>query len=392
MLRKLQCKTLVPAQIVGYALTLLFGVAIILVVAQAYFDLRPLMTQQTDVFKAHTVTVSKNITIFKTANKENIYFDERELGKLEEQEFVKDVAQFNSASFSTSAAISFGGQRMSTELFFESVPDRYLDVQSDEWVWDSTSDFLPVIIPEEYLSLYNFGFAESQSLPVVSEAMLSQVTFNIFVEGNGKSKVYDSRIVGLSGKINSILVPESFLLWANREFGAGDKNRSSRLLVEFNDATDERIPAFFEANGLNINQTELESGKLSFLFKIAMLFVFVIALTIVVLSIVFVVMSVNVIVQKNRSLFVNLYNIGYTSRQIARFYHLTISIVSVVVIVVAMVMAMWVRGLYVGKVDAVFSLSGGAWQLPLMAFVLTILLLVVYNYATSRIIRRLVGE
>ena len=230
MLRKLQRKTLIPAQIAGYALTLLVGVAIVLLAVQVYCDLKPLLDSKTDVFSAHTVTVSKNVTVFKTANKEGLYFSEKELKRLKEQEFVKEVAQFNSATFNTSAAISFDGQRMSTDLFFESVPDSYLDIESDEWQWDSTSDFLPIIIPEDYLNLYNFGFAESQSLPVVSPAVLSQVTFSIFVEGNGKSKVYNSRIVGLTGKINSILVPEEFLRWANSEFGSAEEKGSSRLL------------------------------------------------------------------------------------------------------------------------------------------------------------------
>lgn len=392
MLRKLQRKTLVPAQIAGYALTLLVGVSIVLVAVQAYVDLKPLLTQQTDVFKAHTVTVSKNITVFKTANKENIYFDEKELSELRKQEFVKEVAQFNSASFNTSAAISFSGQRMSTELFFESVPDDYIDVRSDDWKWDSTSDFLPIVIPEDYLNLYNFGFAESQSLPVVSEAMLSQVTFNIFVTGNGKRRVYNSRIVGLSGKINSILVPEDFLEWANNEFGTGGKSRSSRLLVEFTDASDERIPQFFEANGLNINKSELESSRLSFFFRMAMLFVLVIALIIVVLSAVFIVMSVNLIVQKNRSLFVNLHNIGYTPGQIARFYHVTISAVTVADLIIATLVAVWVRGVYLAKVEGMFNIERELNVVWIAVVALALVLLVSYNLLIARIVRNEVGK
>ena len=174
MLRKLQRKTLIPAQIAGYALTLLVGVAIVLLAVQVYCDLKPLLDSKTDVFSAHTVTVSKNVTVFKTANKEGVYFDQRELDRIQQQDFVKKVSRFTSSSFNVSASINLGdGHRMSTDLFFESVPDEYLDVQSDAWQWDSTSDFLPIVIPEDYLSLYNFGFAESQSLPVISQNTLS---------------------------------------------------------------------------------------------------------------------------------------------------------------------------------------------------------------------------
>ena len=388
MLYKLQRKTLIPSQIVGYALTLLVGMSVVMLAVQAFVDLKPLLTQQTDVFKAHTVTVSKNVTLFKTANKEGIYFNDKELDKIREQEFVKDVALFNSATFNTSAAISFGGQRMGTDMFFESVPDSYIDVQSDDWHWDSTSDFLPIIIPEDYLNLYNFGFAESQSLPVISEAMLSQVSFNIYVEGNGKRRVYNSRIVGLSSKINSILVPDAFLRWANKEYGSANEKHCSRILVEFTDATHEEIPSFFELNGLNINKSELESSKLAFFFKLAMFFVMAIALVIIALSVSFIVLSFNLIVHKNRNLFVNLYNIGYAERQIARFYRMVISGLTVVVLLLAALVALWVRGLYASRLSMVFSSVPSATTIWVTAVVAIIALLVLYSFLIGNTIRK----
>ena len=392
MLRKLQRKTLIPAQIAGYALTLLVGVAIVLLAVQVYCDLKPLLDSKTDVFSAHTVTVSKNVTVFKTANKEGLYFSEKELKRLKEQEFVKEVAQFNSATFNTSAAISFDGQRMSTDLFFESVPDSYLDIESDEWQWDSTSDFLPIIIPEDYLNLYNFGFAESQSLPVVSPALLSQVTFSIFVEGNGKSKVYNSRIVGLTGKINSILVPEDFLRWANSEFGSAEEKGSSRLLVEFSDASDERIPQYFEANGLNINKSELETSKMAFFFKLAMLFVTVIAVIIIVLSVAFIIMSMNLIVQRNREMFVNLHNIGYSVKDISRFYKVVVSVITVVDLLLAVLLVLWVRGMYIDRMSALFQTGGGFMPMLAGTAVLMALLLVVCNLFTGRVIKNITNR
>lgn len=391
VLAKLQRKTLIPTQIVGYALTLLVGVTIVLLAFQLYADLQPMLTQQTDVFKAHTVTVSKNVTLFKTANKEGVYFDQRELDRIQQQDFVKKVSRFTSSSFNVSASINLGdGHRMSTDLFFESVPDEYLDVQSDAWQWDSTSDFLPIVIPEDYLSLYNFGFAESQSLPVISQNTLSQVSFNIVIDGNGRHRMYTSRIVGFSGKINSILVPEDFLVWANRYFGAPSTDRCSRLLVEFTDASDERIPAFFEGNGLNINKSELETSKMVFIFRFALLFVFVIAAIIIALSMAFIVMSLNLIVQKNRDLFVNLYNIGYSTSQIARFYQRVVSIITVADLLLAVVAALVIRGLYVSRLQTIFSVGGGTLPIILTASILCLFLLLAYNGLIRRSVRSVV--
>jgi len=389
MLFRLQKKTLIPAQIVGYAITLLVGVVIVILAVQLYFDVRPLLTQQTDVFKAQTVTVSKKVNLAKTVNKKGIYFAPDELESLQEQPFVKNVARFTSANFSTSASIELGNglPGMSTDLFFESVPDGYLDVQSDQWHWDLASDFVPVVIPEDYLNLYNFGFAESQSLPVISQSTIEHITFSIHVAGNGKRQSFDGRIVGFSNKINSILVPEDFLLWANTEFGPSEDKGSSRLLVEFADASDERIPAFFEEVGYDINQKELESGKMVFLFRFALLFVIAIAAVIILLSLAFIVMSLNLIIQKNRELFINLYNIGYSPSQMAHFYQLVVSIITLIDILVAAIVALNIRVLYVERLSSMFDIEGGTGSLWLTASALLFLLLSVYNILVRRSIR-----
>lgn len=405
MLTKLQRKTLIPSQIAGYGLTMLVGVAIALLTLQLYVDIKPLLTQQTDVFKAHTVTVSKNITLFKTANKDGIYFDDSELQQLKEQDFVAEVAQFTSASFNTSASINLGDgmPSMSTELFFESVPDAYLDVQSDSWVWDSSSNFLPVIIPEDYLNLYNFGFAESQSLPVVSQGTIEQVTFSIHVSGNGKQRTYNSRIVGFSNKINSILVPETFLKWANREYGTAGRAtavngarqngqepsaRSSRLLIEFSDASDERIPQYFEEHGYNINEAELESGKLIFFFRFALILLLAVAAIIILLSMAFIVMSVNLILQRNRSLFIGLYNIGYTPVQIARFYRRVVSAITVCDVLLAAVAVVVIRQLYLSRLARLFELDTSVVLMWIAAAVVLVFLVVVYNVLIVKNIER----
>ena len=390
MLQKLQRKTLIPSQMAAYTLSLLVGATIALLSLQLYADLKPLLNSQTDVFRAHTVTVSKTVTAVKTARKKGIYFTDKELQRLKQQEFVKEVAQFNNSTFNVSAAISFGGQQMSTDLFFESVPDGYVDIQSDDWRWDSTSNFLPIVIPEDYLNLYNFGFAESQSLPVVAPGLLSQVTFNVFVEGNGKRKVYNSRIVGLSSKINSILVPEDFLLWANREFGAADDKGSSRLLVEFSDASDERIAEYFKANGLNINKAELESSKMAFFFRLAMGFVMAIAVVIILLSMALIVMSMNLIVHRNREMFINLRNIGYSVGTMSRFYKVVTSLLTVGVIMLSAVIVVWIRSYYLARLSTMFNAGGTLAPTIIGSLSLAALLLVICNYSIVRTIKRII--
>ena len=175
MLIKLQKKTIVLSQIISYSLTLFVGVVIIILVSQLYFDIKPLLSNQTDVFKSNAAVISKNISVFKSTKKERIYFNNEEIDELRGQSFVKNISRFNSATFKINA-FSNKSEKIPvfyTDLFFESIPEIYLDVKTDEWKWDATIDFIPIIVPENYLNLYNFGFAESQGLPVLSKNIIS---------------------------------------------------------------------------------------------------------------------------------------------------------------------------------------------------------------------------
>ena len=387
MLKRLQRKTLIPAQIAGYAATLLVGAAIVMLACQLYADLRPLLTQQTDVFRGHAITLSKNVSVLQSLNKRGIYFTDKEIAELEAQPFVAQVARFTSSAFHTKASINFGGQGLYTDLFFESVPDRYIDVRSEDWRWDSTSNFIPVIIPEDYLSLYNFGFAESQALPVLSKGTIEQVAFTIELDGHGRHRSFRSRIVGFSGKINTILAPEEFLKWANSEFGSAETNASSRLLVELADASDECIPRFMKEHNYNIKQDELESSKMVFFFRAAMAFLLTVALIIIALSVAFIIMSINVIIQKKHDLFCNLHDIGYSPRQIARYYRRTVGIITGVDMALATLVALVLRNLYVGKLSTMFTIEGSVWPSAIAAAALTAALILIYNYTILKTIR-----
>lgn len=82
--------------------------------------------------------------------------------------------------------ISLAGIGMRTYLFFESVPDRFLDVRSDEWGFEEGSEFVPIILPRNYLNLYNFGFASTRGLPQVSEDLV-RVLPSIWIFRDGGS-------------------------------------------------------------------------------------------------------------------------------------------------------------------------------------------------------------
>ena len=381
-----------PAQLIGYSLSLLIGLAIILTSVQLYLDIQPVLASQADVFKGNDLVISKPISLFKTLNKEGIYFTQRELKELEEQSFISGVSKFNTATFKIRASTKQGSSLplFYTDLFFESLPDKNLDVSLKEWQFSPSKKFLPIIIPESYLKLYNFGFAESQGLPVISESMISKFSFNIKISGQGKSTDFIGKIVGFSSKINSILVPESFMTWANVNYGDVKKNKSSRLLISFQDGLDDAILEFFNKKNYSINQDKLALNKTTFFLKAAFYFVFGVALIIIILSISSVVLSINLIIHKNKALVLNLYQIGYHHRKIAQFYQAVIGGTTFVVVVIACIISTITRTFYMQKIKQFFSVnfeSGNTW---LIGLGLAVVLIGLYYLLVARNIKKVV--
>ncbi|MBL86343.1 MAG: ABC transporter permease [Winogradskyella sp.] len=392
MLTKLQKKTLVKVQLVGYILTLFIGVFIVLTTLQLYQDVKPLISEQTDVFNDKSAVISKEVSVFKSVNKDRIYFSSEEIDELKEQPFIKDVSIFNNADFRIKAYSkqSENIPLFQTDLFFESIPDAYIDVESEDWIWGENDEVVPIIIPENYLKLYNFGFAESQGLPVLSKNTISQITFNLKVIGNFNSEVYKSRIVGFSNKINSILVPQTFLEYANNKFGRSKKSRISRLLVTFNNPTDERILQFFNENNYSINKDKLEFSKLSFFFNSALVFVIAVALIILVLSVAFILLSFNLIIQKNKAMISNLGAIGYSYKSISKFYQVVISVATVLAIVPAIILGIYVRNVYLEKIDTLFQFSEEGSYITVFGVTILLTLCVVYVFIILRKIKAIV--
>ena len=60
---------------------------------------------------------------------------------------------------------------------------------------------------------------------------------------------FRGKIIGFSNRINSILVPYSFLSWANENYGFHSEDRISRLVIVTKDPTNPEIVSFLEKNG-----------------------------------------------------------------------------------------------------------------------------------------------
>ena len=149
---------------------------------------------------------------------------------------------------------------MSTALFFESVPDSIVDVDPELWKFNPSAPEIPIIISKDYLTLYNFGFAASGNMPMLSEGMIGSVPLTITISGAGNTTTLPGRIVGFSSWLNTVAVPQAFMDWAHERFGEPGVAQPSRLVIEVTDPANPEIDEYLSRHDYEVAAPTTTSG------------------------------------------------------------------------------------------------------------------------------------
>lgn len=364
MIWKLLKQHISLSQLLGFSLANVCGMVIVLLAVQFYRDVLPMFTQENSFLKGDYIIISKKVSTLGTIVGKQTTFSAGDIAEIEEQPFVKRVGSFLPSQFKVMAGMGLQGIKMSTDLFFESVPDAYVDVQSEEWKFNPESNVIPIIIPRNYLNLYNFGFAQSRNLPQLSEGIIGMVNLDIRLVGNGKTEQMKGHIVGFSSRLNTILVPESFIRWANARFSTGVEAEPSRLILEVGNPADERIVQFVQRKGYEMEGNELEAGKTVWFLKLIVGVVLSVGLLISVLSFYILILSIYLLLQKNMRKLETLLLIGYSPAQVARPYQMLAVVLNLSVLLLGIAIVIGIRGTYLPVITSLLPDAGNESLLP----------------------------
>jgi len=353
---KLLRKNLSIPQLVGYVFAGFVGLSIILFGIQFYIDTRPLFRSNDSFLNPDFLVINKKVSTLSNLSLSSSTFSDRDVEDIKNQQFVKKIGFFISSKFVIQASISssdFGG--FATQMFFESVPDEFIDVQSDDWTWNDEQTYIPIIIPRTYLTLYNFGFAQTQGLPQVSENLVEKVRLKVNIYGNRKSKNFDARIIGFSDKLNTILAPQAFLEWANAEFGVNDDSKPSRILIETYNPSDPNIAKYFGEKNYEIADYRGNTGKAAYFLRLVIITVLIIGFIITLLAISLMLISISLLIYKNKEKLENLILLGYSRTKVAQPYQILGFVLTCLIFVLSFIVVVILRNMYVQKLQILFD-------------------------------------
>lgn len=344
------------SQIVGFFFANLVGMLIVLLSIQFYQDIIPVFTQGDSFMKKDYLIVTKKVSALSSLTGQNNLFDQDEIDNLQSQKFTKSVGSFTPSQFNVSAGLGMQGQGMhlSTEMFFESVPDAFIDIKLDQWHFNPDTHTIPIIIPRNYLNLYNFGFAQSRGLPKLSEGLMSLIQMDVMLSGNQKSERYKGQIVGFSNRLNTILVPQSFMEWANKAFAPDKTPTPARLIVEVKNPSDAAIVDYFKQKGYNTEDGKLDAGKTTYFLRFVIGIVLGVGVLISLLSFYILILSIFLLLQKNTTKLENLLLLGYSPFKISLPYQLLASGLNVLILGLSLGLVTLIRGYYLAPLKGIF--------------------------------------
>lgn len=380
-------------QFAGFFFANLFGMLIVLLGFQFYHDVVPIFTAEDSFMKSDFMIVNKKIGTASSISGRSNTFSNTEVDDMGEQAFSDKIGKFTSTEYKVDANMSVNGVPVldNGEISFESVPDNFVEVkQLSDWKYTPGSKVVPIILPRIYLTMYNFGFAQSHSLPKISDGLIGMIDFQIFIHGNKKQAQFKGKVIGFSSRLSSILVPQAFMDWSNNEYAPGQQTEPTRLIMSLKNPGDQNFTKYLDKKGYEIENDKLNTEKTTYFLKMMVTMVMVVGLIISILSFYILMLSIYLLVQKNSSKLENLLLIGYSPGHVARPYQLLTISLNIAVLIMAWGILFFVRNYYMGIIETLFpDIEDGSM---LSTFVVGISLLVLVSICNLIAIRNKIAS
>ena len=349
------------SQLTAYTLSNFIGLSIVLTAIQFYLEVSDTLESDDSFISRDYVVVSPKVSgLGSLSGGEPAMFDSTDIAGIASEPWAWRVGVFTSARFNVDASLDMNGRGMSTSLFFESVPDEFFDTVPPEWTFDPSNPEIPIVISKDYLTLYNFGFASTHGLPQLSEGMTGILPLRVSISGRGRQMWIPARIAGFSSRLNTIAVPEKFMTWANGNFGEG-KPVTSRIIVELSRPGDPAIKEYFDTHSMEMAGDKADSSTMAYFLSVLTAIVIAIGATISLLAFFILMLSIHLLLQKNRDRLRDLMLLGYKPSQVSGIYYRLTAAINTAVFIGAVAVMLISRGIWHGALEKIGVTGINPW-------------------------------
>ncbi len=317
LFQKLFGKNIQITRLILASFGFIIGLSIVVVTIDFYFKLDHVIDPKT--------SGPSYILINKKVNLGNLFggsgISEDKIKKLKSHPAVENVFPISSNNFKTWLELDTVGIRLVTDFFFESFPDEFIGDKPDNFRWGEGDKVVPIIVPKDFLNLYNFGYALSQGLPQVSSSIAKLVKGKLTLKGKKMREYYQVQIVAFSDNVPTVIVPHTFMEYGNRKFANKTEAEidKGRLAIKIRSKEITGLPELLDKIGLETKKEKFDKDQIKLILSIVAPVLLAIGICFVLLSIIVMELNYALIFAESKDEMKTLIQLGYTPKMIFSF-------------------------------------------------------------------------
>lgn len=295
-----------------------------------YFEQVRTFGKSSEILGSNILIIQKKVSNFSSMALSKNDFSTAELENMKGLEFTENVEPILNNNFDVSLQTNSElVPYFRSDVFVQSISADFIDLPLENWAWQPNDNFVPIILPREFLVMLN-TFASAKGIPQVSDELAKSIGFKFTLSNSEKKEWHDAKIIGFTSEVSSILVPHAFLEYGNKNFPIGKPEKISQVLVSVKEGNFGTFENWMKERNLESKKSAMVLGKaksiasalFSIVIAVSILVIFLAGLTLLQYS--------QLIIYKNSYELTTLLHIGYSPKTLLNTfsnYFLRISLV-----------------------------------------------------------------
>ena len=272
-------------QLLIASIGIIIGLILLLISLELYHKGK-FYNESSKLLDEHTLIVQKKVSRAAHLGLGSPGFSAAEIDELQKQKFISACSPIMSNQFEVIVEINDPIiPAFNSNIFLQAIENDLIDISSNEFKWEDSNDYVPVIMPRNFLMMLNTFLSASQ-LPQLSESLISNVQMNLTLGPKSKRSVVPARIVGFTNDFSSILVPSAFLKMANLKFANTKDEFQSQLVIKAIDNKLGLLESYLEDKGYESGEDQIFISRLKSTIFITLICTMSLALLTLFLSVV----------------------------------------------------------------------------------------------------------
>ena len=381
MIRNLLFKYQEKRQLVIALIGALLGITF-LISSVHYLDKINQYGEDSEILGKNTLILQKKVTSASTMGLTKTDFSEKEISKMKLEPFIEDVKPVISNNF----RVWFETNdpyvpTFKSDVFIQAVSKEFLDVKSDKWHWKEGEKFVPMIMPRDFLVMLN-TFMNASGISQVSDDLAMKLKFRLRISDGQKEEWVDTKIIGFTNEIASILVPENFMEYATKKFAQGDPGKITQIMVAGKEGEFGKLETHMNEHGLESKNSQVVVSRLKSIVGTLFAVILVISIVAVIASGLVLIQYMQLVLSHNKYEVRTLLRLGMHPIIITKTFYRYFLIVFIIVLAAGFSFFLLLKYF----VDEIFQ-TGGIYmneQISFLAFTSIFLTFIIFAMASYR--------